>query len=159
MPSGPTSEPVGPSRPYLELLAANLVRLRRDQGWSTRAFADHVRMSLSTLYEIEHLAYGTVSLGLLERLGRGLGVHPASLISPRGNWRPFPETPVAPTLAVNLVAARGERGWTQAETALRSGVGRAVIAHIERGERNPSLETLVRLAKALDIPVPNLISA
>ncbi|WP_156479567.1 helix-turn-helix domain-containing protein, partial [Hydrogenophaga intermedia] len=40
----------------------------------------------------------------------------------------------------------------------QSGVSRAVIAHIERQARNPSLQTLARLADALDLSLETLLS-
>jgi transcriptional regulator with XRE-family HTH domain len=42
--------------------------------------------------------------------------------------------------------------------AQQSGVSRAVIAHIERQARNPSLHTLARLAAALDVSIEVLLS-
>lgn len=44
---------------------------------------------------------------------------------------------------------RRERRWTQQELAARVGVTTAYIGHLERGERKPSLETMVRLSGAL----------
>jgi len=38
---------------------------------------------------------------------------------------------------------------TQEQVALESGLNRACIGYIERGERNPSTETLSKIAKAL----------
>ena len=40
---------------------------------------------------------------------------------------------------------------TQEKLALDAGLNRAYIGYIERGERNPSIETMARIAKALKI--------
>ncbi|CDN88311.1 Helix-turn-helix domain-containing protein [Hydrogenophaga intermedia] len=42
--------------------------------------------------------------------------------------------------------------------AQQSGVSRAVIAHIERQARNPSIHTLARFAVALDVSIEALLS-
>ena len=46
---------------------------------------------------------------------------------------------------------REEKGVTQEKLAFEAGLNRAYIGYIERGERNPSTETLVKIAKALKI--------
>src|SRR6187401_2484571 len=45
---------------------------------------------------------------------------------------------------------------SQEELAQRAGLHRAYISEIERGERNPSLRTLGKLAEALNIPFATL---
>lgn len=45
--------------------------------------------------------------------------------------------------------ARRRRGWTQAELARRSGVGRLVVGRIERGATRLDVEALVRIGLAL----------
>ncbi|AOS82076.1 hypothetical protein Q5W_05520 [Hydrogenophaga sp. PBC] len=61
-------------------------------------------------------------------------------------------------VAQNLVAARKRLMLSQDALAQQSGVSRAVIAHIERQARNPSLHTLARLAAALDLSIETLLS-
>jgi CheY-like chemotaxis protein len=51
---------------------------------------------------------------------------------------------------------RSELGISQEELASRSGLHRTYISDIERGARNPSLESLQRLAKALEVSLPGL---
>lgn len=48
--------------------------------------------------------------------------------------------------------------WTQERLEEASGVSRPVIAHLERQARNPTLDTLERLAAASDIPLDRLLS-
>jgi transcriptional regulator with XRE-family HTH domain len=53
-------------------------------------------------------------------------------------------------------AARGERYSLEA-LAARSGVSAGLLSQIERGIGNPSFQTLLRVAHALDIPVAQLL--
>jgi transcriptional regulator with XRE-family HTH domain len=52
---------------------------------------------------------------------------------------------------------RHERQLSQEELAFRSGLHRTYVSSAERGERNVSLVNLERLAKALSIPLRDLI--
>ncbi|MBI5452870.1 helix-turn-helix transcriptional regulator [Candidatus Gottesmanbacteria bacterium] len=52
---------------------------------------------------------------------------------------------------------KGEK-MTQEELAGEAGLNRAYIGYIERGERNPSTDTLVKIAKALKISPKELLS-
>jgi len=56
------------------------------------------------------------------------------------------------------VDLRKERGWSQDELAHQSGIHRTFIAGVEVGDRNPSLATLARLAEALEVTIPELLS-
>ena len=50
-----------------------------------------------------------------------------------------------------IINERIKRGWSQAELAVAIGSRQPVISRLERGESNPSLQTLQRIAKALDL--------
>lgn len=52
---------------------------------------------------------------------------------------------------------RKELGMSQEVCADRAGLHRTYIGDIERGARNPSLESIARLAKALSIPLSDLL--
>jgi transcriptional regulator with XRE-family HTH domain len=54
-------------------------------------------------------------------------------------------------------SARGERYSLEA-LAARSGVSAGLLSQIERGIGNPSFQTLLRVAHALDIPVSKLLT-
>ena len=52
---------------------------------------------------------------------------------------------------------RTELGWTQEQLAERAGLHFTYVSSVERGERNVTLLTIVRLANALDINPARLI--
>ena len=52
-------------------------------------------------------------------------------------------------LARNVKLKRAERGWSQEDLADQSGLDRTYISGIERKVRNPTIEIIERLAKAL----------
>jgi transcriptional regulator with XRE-family HTH domain len=60
-------------------------------------------------------------------------------------------TSLAREVATALVAYRAEHDLTQAEVGRRAGLTQPQVARLEAGEREPRLETLERLARALDI--------
>lgn len=55
-----------------------------------------------------------------------------------------------PASAKAVASARAEKGISQKQLAKLSGIDQSDISKIERGIANPSVETLERLAKALD---------
>lgn len=50
-----------------------------------------------------------------------------------------------------IINQRIKRGWSQAQLAEAVGSRQPVISRLERGEGNPSLSTLHKIAKALDL--------
>jgi len=62
------------------------------------------------------------------------------------------------TLGANLRSARERAGLTQEALGLRADFHPTEVNRIERGRRNPGLLTVVRLAKALDIPAGDLLA-
>jgi len=50
-----------------------------------------------------------------------------------------------------IVKERTKRGWSQTELAKAVGSRQPVISRLERGDGNPSLQTLGRIAKALGL--------
>ena len=49
------------------------------------------------------------------------------------------------------------RGLTQAELGAKAGIAAASVSHFETGQRAPSVESLVRLADALEISTDALL--
>lgn len=64
-----------------------------------------------------------------------------------------PKTPPSPedNFAQRLQSFRELRGLTQAELGRKAGMAAASISHFETGQRTPSLDSLVKLADALEI--------
>lgn len=58
---------------------------------------------------------------------------------------------------LRLREVRKEKEMGQAELANRIGLSPAAIWKFESGEINPSLETLIKLAKALDCKLDDLV--
>jgi transcriptional regulator with XRE-family HTH domain len=60
-------------------------------------------------------------------------------------------------LSVRVKRIREDRGLTQEKLAKRSGISHGYLARLEVGMHDPSLSTLAKLAKALDVPVTTLL--
>lgn len=56
-------------------------------------------------------------------------------------------------VAEALSKARNEIGMTQKELSIRTGIDQSDISKIERGAANPSINTMERLAKAMDMEI------
>lgn len=52
---------------------------------------------------------------------------------------------------------RKQKGISQLDLALDAGVNRNYLSDLERGERNPSLKVLVRIAEALGVDLSTLV--
>ena len=61
-------------------------------------------------------------------------------------------------VAREIRAHREARGLSLSATAARAGVSKTILATIESGAGNPSLETLWRIAGALDVTVGTLLA-
>lgn len=63
-------------------------------------------------------------------------------------------------LARELIAARARAGLTQAEVAERMGTTQSVVARLESGAQMPSVNTLLKFAKATrSRPIIKLLAA
>lgn len=60
-------------------------------------------------------------------------------------------------VADRIKKARWRLGWTQADAAFRVGLTFRYFAEVERGRRNPSLDTLLAIARALKVKVADLV--
>lgn len=59
-------------------------------------------------------------------------------------------------VAWNLRRLRVERGISQDDLALTAGVERAYVGYLERAARNPTIITLEKVAKALNVHIAQL---
>jgi DNA-binding XRE family transcriptional regulator len=64
---------------------------------------------------------------------------------------------VSRCFAENLVLARKQVGLSQEEVGWRASLHRTEIGLLERGERCPRIDTVVKLASAIDASVEDLI--
>jgi transcriptional regulator with XRE-family HTH domain len=136
----------------------NMRAARRRAGFSQIDLsirADLDRAAVSFLERAERAP----DLSTIVRVAAAVGVKPAALLrgvgpsagvrGPRGPDRA--PTPAA-RFGVNLRWARERAGISQEALANNARVDRAAISVFERGKRNPNLRTLLRLARALEIP-------
>ena len=57
----------------------------------------------------------------------------------------------------NIRRVRIEKGLTQEKLALKTGLHRAYIGQVERGDRNIGLTNLDKIAKALNVNLKDMI--
>ena len=57
----------------------------------------------------------------------------------------------------NFARLRREKGLTQEEVEVRSGISQQYLSSLERGRRNPTVITLYELARALGVSHMDLI--
>lgn len=55
-----------------------------------------------------------------------------------------------------ILELRTERGWTQIDLAVHTGLGRVFISDLERGKKEPRLRSIEILAIAFETTVPQL---
>ena len=67
------------------------------------------------------------------------------------------EDVVNQALGQALRKLRTERGWSQAELALRVDMDRTYLSLIELGRSSPSVRMLMRLCAALDVQAADLL--
>jgi transcriptional regulator with XRE-family HTH domain len=59
-------------------------------------------------------------------------------------------------LGKRIVYLRTEKGWSQLDLAIESQINRNYLSDLERGQRNPSLKILSKIADALGIDLTTL---
>jgi transcriptional regulator with XRE-family HTH domain len=64
---------------------------------------------------------------------------------------------VAEAVGLAVRRTRNRQGITQAELAWQADLDRTYISGVERGVRNPSLASLVRISEALDVRLSRLV--
>lgn len=70
----------------------------------------------------------------------------------------MPTLPLRAAVGAAIRHLRGEQGIAQERLAALAGVDRAFFGKLERGESNPSVETLAKVADALGIPLDILFA-
>jgi transcriptional regulator with XRE-family HTH domain len=57
-----------------------------------------------------------------------------------------------------LRAQREKRRLSMTALAAKAGLSQQMVSYVERGIRNPTLETLLRITEALDVPLGKMIT-
>jgi transcriptional regulator with XRE-family HTH domain len=70
-----------------------------------------------------------------------------------------PRSPQHLALGDAIRARRSELGLSQEQLAHAADVDRTYVGGIERGERNPALQNLLRIAAALEIELSELLAS
>ena len=60
------------------------------------------------------------------------------------------------TLADRIKSLRRSKRWSQEQLAERASIQRSYLADLERGYRNPSVRTLLKVANAIGLPISSL---
>jgi XRE family transcriptional regulator, regulator of sulfur utilization len=60
-------------------------------------------------------------------------------------------------VAARIQRARWRLGWTQADAAFKTGLTFRYFAEVERAKRNPTLDTIFAIARALKVRVSDLV--
>jgi transcriptional regulator with XRE-family HTH domain len=70
----------------------------------------------------------------------------------------IPKAEIQKVLGQSIRKHRVRLDLTQEQLSEKSQMHRTYLADIERGKRNPSIETVRRLAQALEIPISEIFS-
>lgn len=60
-------------------------------------------------------------------------------------------------LGKNIQAVRKDQHLTQVQLAVRAGISLTVLSAAEQGRQNLTVDTVARIAQALDTPLPALL--
>lgn len=161
----------------LQRFGATLRQYRQQRRLSHKALAARMGIGSSYISEIEQ-GKRNIAVLMLLRFAYALNVpaawlladldtHPAStpptppVLPPDVTPSPMPEdrTMLLQRLGEAIRHYREERGLLQAALAAKIGVASSYICHIEQGHRGLSILNLVRMATALELPVPCLLTA
>lgn len=92
---------------------------------------------------------------LLKRCGQNAG---GVRSSPPMELHRKTHLPPRQLLAKHLRAERAARGISQEELAHRAGIDRAFVGSVERAERNVSIDSIEKLARALEVEISELFA-
>lgn len=147
----------------LGVLGERVRTVRQSHAWSQRDLGNRTEIDRATVSRVER---GTknFTLHVLWRLASTLQVHWADLLDDR-NPSPPPEA-LHPSVSFDLqLHAFGTRAYqtrvlqrlSQQVLADRTGIGRSTISWIEDGTKNVTVESLSRLAAALEVHWADLL--
>jgi transcriptional regulator with XRE-family HTH domain len=137
----------------------NMREARRRAGLSQIDLSFRAKLDRAAVSFLER-AERAPDLSTIVRVAGAVGVKPAGLLrgigpassTVRGPRSSVEDLPPAVRFGANLRWARERAGISQEALAIDAHVDRAAISVFERGKRNPNLRTLLRLARALELP-------
>jgi DNA-binding XRE family transcriptional regulator len=71
-------------------------------------------------------------------------------------WLPVSEAQILRALAERIKSLRRSKRWSQEQLAERASIQRSYLADLERGYRNPSVRTLLKIANGIGVPINSL---
>jgi transcriptional regulator with XRE-family HTH domain len=86
---------------------------------------------------------------------KGIGIKGSGVRGPR--HEPDPSASPASRFGINLRWARQRAAISQEALALKAEVDRAAISVFEHGRRDPNLRTILKLARALEVPAAMML--
>lgn len=137
----------------------NIRATRKGAGFSQIDLSLRASLDRAAVSFIER-AERAPDLSTIVRIAGAVSVKPSALLKgigfdgvvARGPRRPPQAETAAVRFGTNLRWARERAGLSQEALANEAGVDRAAVSVFERGRRNPNLRTILRLARALELP-------
>ncbi|MCX7705301.1 MAG: helix-turn-helix transcriptional regulator [bacterium] len=68
------------------------------------------------------------------------------------------EMDIYKTIGQSIRKIRKSLGLTQEELSVKTGINPSFLSHIERGTKKASIETIYKIANALEVPVQKIFS-
>ncbi|WP_138752470.1 helix-turn-helix domain-containing protein [Paenibacillus sinopodophylli] len=65
---------------------------------------------------------------------------------------------IAGLVGENIRQLRKKRGFSQEQLALRAHINSSYMGQVERGEKNPTIDVLSKIAEALQMPLENIVN-
>lgn len=124
-------------------------QLREERDCSLAEFAAKAGISVSYLSEIERGAKKP-SLKTIDKIAMALNVPKTQLVEVASNSKGI-------ALGEKLRLLREQKDWTLSDFAKKADVSVSYLSEIERGNVYPAIDTLKRIAKALDTSLQDLI--
>jgi transcriptional regulator with XRE-family HTH domain len=143
----------------LAQFGANIREARKQAGLSQIDLSLRAKLDRAAVSFIER-AERAPDLTTIIRVAGAVSVKPSALlggigfdgVAVRGPRRPVESETPAARFGANLRWARQRAGLSQEALAHEASVDRAAVSVFERGRRNPNLRTVLRLARALELP-------
>ena len=161
-----TPTQIARARVASEAIGRKIRALRMARGWTLEQASEAIDLDPRHLQRVETGAVSPTAATLL-RVADSLEVPVGALF----DLVPLPDAAVQKACAEDgvdvdampekvgqrIAMLRHERGRTQAQLASAAGLTEQYVHRIESGFQNPSLKVLARLARALDVSLPEVV--